>query len=128
MNKEVIRTDRAPAAIGPYEQAVVAGGMLYSSGQIPLEPKTGQVTGESIEEQTKQVMDNLKAVLEAGGASLESVVKVTVFLTDMGEFKRFNEVYGGYFPENRPARSTVQVAALPRGVKVEAEAVAVVRG
>jgi len=124
MSKEVIRTNGAPAAIGPYEQAVVVGGMMFTSGQIPLDPANGQVVGNSIEEQTRQVMENLKSVLEAGGASLESVVKVTVFLTDMGEFARFNEVYAAYFPRSRPARSTVQVAALPRGVKVEAEAVA----
>jgi 2-iminobutanoate/2-iminopropanoate deaminase len=128
MEKTVIRTEEAPRAIGPYEQGIQAGSMLYTSGQIPLDPVTGHVEGHTIEEQTRRVFDNLRAVLEAGNSSLDRVVKVTVFLTDLGEFSRFNEVYAGYFPESRPARSTVQVAGLPRGVKIEAEAVALCGG
>ena len=126
MEKEVIRTTAAPEAIGPYEQAIRTGELLYTSGQIPLDPATGQVKGDTIEEQARCVLDNLKAVLEAGGSSLDKVIKVTVFLTDLGEFSRFNEVYGEYFGQSKPARSTVQVAGLPKGVKIEAEAVALV--
>ena len=123
-DREVIHTRGAPEAIGPYEQAIRTGGLLFTSGQIPLNPESGEIEGDSIEEQTRRVLDNLKAVLEAGGSSLDRVVKVGVYLTDLGEFGRFNEVYSEYFSRNKPARSTVQVANLPKGVKIEADAVA----
>lgn len=123
-----IQTDQAPAAIGPYSQAIVAGGMVFTAGQIPLDPRTGEMADGGIEEQTEQVMRNLSAVLEAAGASLGSVVKTTVFVRDMEEFAAMNAVYGRFFGEHRPARSTVQAARLPRDARVEIEAVAAVRG
>lgn len=123
-----IQTDQAPAAIGPYSQAIVAGGMVFTAGQIPLDPRTGEMADGGIEAQTEQVMRNLSAVLEAAGASLGSVVKTTVFVRDMEEFAAMNAVYGRFFGEHRPARSTVQAARLPRDARVEIEAVAAVRG
>ena len=117
-------TDKAPAAIGPYSQAVSANGLLYTSGQIPLDPATGEMAAGGIAEQTDQVMRNLAAVLAAAGSGFSSVVKTTCFLTDMADFSAFNEVYARYFTEN-PARSCVAAAALPRGARVEVEAVAV---
>ncbi|MDW7709175.1 MAG: RidA family protein [Deferrisomatales bacterium] len=122
--KTQIVTERAPAAIGPYSQAVAAGSYVFCSGQIPLDPATGQVVGKGVEEQTRQVLDNLRAVLEAAGSGLEHVVKTTVFLADMGDFPAMNAVYEGYFGDKPPARSTIQAAALPRGAAVEIEAVA----
>jgi 2-iminobutanoate/2-iminopropanoate deaminase len=119
-----VRTDRAPAAIGPYSQAIVADGWVFCSGQIALDPATMEVTAETAAEQTDRVLKNLAAVLAAAGASLSSVVKTTVFLSDMGDFQAMNEVYGRHFGEHRPARATVQAAGLPRGVKVEIECVA----
>jgi len=121
---DVVRTDRAPAAIGPYSQAVVCDGWVFCSGQIALDPETGEVVGTNAAEQTEQVMKNLAAVLDAAGASLSRVVKTTVFLSDMSDFQAMNEVYGHHFGEHRPARATVQAAGLPRGVKVEVECVA----
>jgi 2-iminobutanoate/2-iminopropanoate deaminase len=121
-----IQTERAPAAIGPYSQAIAHGGLVYTAGQIPLDPGTGELVQGDIARQTERVMQNLQAVLEAAGASLQTVVKTTVFLRDMGEFAAMNEVYGRYFGEHRPARSTVQVARLPRDCAVEVEAIAVI--
>lgn len=126
--KKCISTDSAPKAIGPYSQAVVANGMAYLSGQIPLDPSTNQLIQGGIVEQTERVLENLKAVLEASGASLATVVKTTVYLKDMGEFQAMNEIYGKYFAENAPARATVQAAKLPRDVNVEIDAIAVVSG
>ncbi|MBI5280786.1 MAG: RidA family protein [Candidatus Solibacter usitatus] len=122
--KEIISTERAPQAIGPYSQAVRSNGLLFCSGQIPLDPATGQLVEGGIEEQTVRVLENLKAVLEAGGASLETVLKTTIFVKDMGDFAKVNEVYGRYFPADPPARATVEAARLPRDVKVEIEALA----
>jgi 2-iminobutanoate/2-iminopropanoate deaminase len=127
MTRQIVSTSSAPAAIGPYSQAVIATGTrtIYCSGQIPLDPQSGQLVEGDVETQTHRIMQNLSAVLQAAGASLEAVVKTTIFLTDLGSFAKVNQVYGSYFPQTPPARSTVQVAALPRGAAVEIEAVAV---
>ena len=122
--RQTVRTENAPAAIGPYSQAVVSGGFLFCSGQIPLDPATGKMVEGGIEEQTERVLRNLAAVLESGGGSLRSVVKTTVYLVDLSDFRGMNEVYGRFFPENPPARATVQVAKLPAGALVEIDAVA----
>jgi 2-iminobutanoate/2-iminopropanoate deaminase len=122
---ESIQTDRAPQAIGPYSQAIKANGFIFASGQIPLDPATMQIVEGGIEEQTQRVLDNLKAVLEAAGSSLDRVVKTTVYLADMTEFAAMNEIYARYFGATKPARATVQVARLPRDVKVEIDVVAV---
>ena len=124
--KNVIATDRAPKAIGPYSQAIVHNGLAFLSGQIPLDPATGQMVDGGVAEQTEQVLRNLRGVLEACGSSLENVVKTTVFLKDMGEFAAMNEVYAGHFTTNPPARSTVEAARLPRDVRVEIDAIAIV--
>jgi 2-iminobutanoate/2-iminopropanoate deaminase len=121
---ESIQTDRAPQAIGPYSQAIKANGFIFASGQIPLDPATMRIVEGDIEEQTGRVLDNLKAVLEAAGSSLDRVVKTTVYLADMGEFAAMNEIYARYFGATKPARATVQVARLPRDVKVEIDVVA----
>ena len=121
-----IKTEKAPAAIGPYSQGILAGSLLFSSGQIPLDPAGGSLVSGGIQSETKQALENLKAVLEAGGAGLKDVVKTTVYMTDLSEFAQMNEVYGSYFSGEPPARSTVGVASLPRGARVEIEAVAVV--
>ena len=118
-----IQTNEAPAAIGPYSQAIVAGGFMYCSGQIPLDPKTAQMKQESIEVEVKQVLNNLSAIVKAAGAQLGDVVKTTIFLTDLAHFSTVNEIYGTYFKAPFPARSTIQVAALPRGARVEIEAI-----
>jgi len=128
MMKHTVHTDKAPNAIGPYSQAVTYNGIAYLSGQIPLDPATGTVVEGGIAEQTERVMRNLQAVLEASGSSFKQVLKTTVFLADMAEFPKMNEVYAMYFPENPPARATVQAAGLPRGVRVEIECVAAVTG
>ena len=122
--REIISTDRAPGAIGPYSQAIKAGGMVYCAGQIPTDPGTGEFVSDDVTEQTEQVLKNLTAVLEAAGTSLGNVVKTTVFLADMADFAAMNEVYGRYFNENKPARSTVQAARLPKDAKVEIECIA----
>jgi 2-iminobutanoate/2-iminopropanoate deaminase len=122
--KEIISTENAPGAIGPYSQAIKANGMLFCSGQIPIDPATGEFVEGGVAEQTEQVFKNLAAVLEAGGASLESVVKTTVFLADMNDFGAMNEVYARYFETNKPARATVQAARLPRDARVEIECIA----
>jgi 2-iminobutanoate/2-iminopropanoate deaminase len=119
-----VQTDRAPAAIGPYSQAVAANGFLFTAGQIPLDPATGQVIGGDVTAQTERVLANLAAVLEAAGTSWSAVVRTTVFLHDMNDFPAVNQVYGRVLGSARPARSTVQVAALPRGVLVEIDAIA----
>jgi 2-iminobutanoate/2-iminopropanoate deaminase len=122
--RRIIRTQDAPQAIGPYSQAVVSGGLVYTSGQIGLDPRTGELAPGGVEEQTRQVMENLRAVLEAAGSDLRLVTKTTSFLADMADFGTFNEVYSRYFTDDPPARSTVAVAGLPRGARVEVEAVA----
>jgi 2-iminobutanoate/2-iminopropanoate deaminase len=123
---KIVSTNQAPAAIGPYSQGIIAGNLFYSSGQIPLTAEGELVTGD-IAEQTHQVFKNLKAVLEEAGASFESVVKATVFLKDMNSFTVFNEVYGHYFAEHKPARSCVEVARLPKDVLVEIEVIALIK-
>src|SRR5580704_2243853 len=122
--KKIISTDRAPKAIGPYSQAVVSNGYAFLSGQIALDPTTNQLIEGDITAQTERVLENLKSVLEACGSSLAQVVKTTVFLKDMGEFAKMNEIYGRYFVENPPARATVEAARLPRDVRVEIECIA----
>lgn len=122
MNEKIF-TEKAPAAIGPYSQAVCVGNMIFTSGQIPINPATGDVEAATIEDQTEQVCKNLSAVLEAAGTSLENAVKTTCFLQDMADFAKFNEVYAKYFTE-KPARSCVAVKALPKGVLVEVECIA----
>jgi len=125
MTNKIIQTEQAPAAVGPYSQAVQAGNMIFTSGQIPLDPKTGQVVSQDVAEQAEQVLKNLRTVLNAAGADFKDVVKCTVFLTDLANFKTVNELYAKHFGEARPARSTIQVAALPMGAQVEIEATAV---
>lgn len=127
MNRQVVSTEQAPGAIGPYSQGVGTSDLVYTSGQIPLDPTSGELVPGGIQEQTRQVMENLGAVLEAGGSGLELVLKTTCYLQDMSEFAQFNEVYAEYFTSDPPARSTVGVAALPRGARVEVEAVALRR-
>ena len=124
MCKQIISTERAPAAIGPYSQANQLGNIVYTSGQIPLVPETMEIIAGGVTEQAEQVMENLMAVLNAANASADSVVKTTCFLSDMNNFVAFNEVYTRYFPENAPARSCVEVARLPKDVLVEVEAIA----
>jgi len=126
--KKIIQTDIAPAAIGPYSQAVRVGNMLFTSGQIPLDPLTGEIAGVDIATQARQTLDNLTAVLEAGGASREQVVKTTCFLNDMNDFAAFNDVYQDYFATDSPARSCVAVDRLPKDVLVEIEALAIIDG
>jgi 2-iminobutanoate/2-iminopropanoate deaminase len=122
--KDIISTDKAPKAIGPYSQAVKANGFIYTAGQIPLDPATGQIVEGDVARQTTRVLDNLKGVLEAAGSSLEKIVKTTVFLKDMNDFAAMNEIYAKYFPSQPPARSTVEVSRLPRDARVEIEIVA----
>ena len=124
MNKAAVSTDKAPKAIGPYEQAIKVGDFVYTSGQIPIDPQTGNFVAGAIAEQTRQVLENLRAVLQAAGSSLERVVKATVFLKNMSDFAAMNEVYGEYLGAAKPARSTVAVAELPRGALVEIDLVA----
>ena len=123
-SKHVVSTESAPAAIGPYSQAVVAGDWLFASGQIPIDPATGTLVGGPVADQTERVLKNLAAVLEAAGASLGHVVKCTCYLKDMGAFAEMNEVYARFFGESPPARAAVEVSALPKGVDVEIDAVA----
>lgn len=122
--KEIISTENAPGAIGPYSQAIKTGGLVFCSGQIPIDPSTGNFVSDAIGEQTEQVLKNLRAVLEAAGTGLENVVKTTVFLLDMNDFSEMNEVYGRFFADNKPARATVQAARLPRDARVEIECIA----
>jgi len=126
MEKETISTDKAPRAVGPYSQAIKAGGWIYLSGQIPISPETNQLISGTIEEQAELVLNNAKCVLEAAGASLDNVVKVTVYLADMDDFAKVNEVYSTFFPKKPPARAAVQVARLPKDVDIEVDMVAFV--
>jgi len=123
-NRKAVKTGSAPGAIGPYSQAIAAGGFLFVSGQIPLDPGTGRLVEGGIGEQVGRVLENLKAVLQAGGAGMETVVRTTVYLTDLSEFPRMNEIYARYFGSDPPARTTVQVSALPKGARVEIDAIA----
>jgi len=126
MTKKVIQTEKAPKAIGPYSQAIQAGNFLFLSGQIPLDPKTGELVKGDIREQTKQVLENIKGILESQGLGMENVVKSTIFLKDIANFNQVNEVYATYFPSSPPARSTVEVAKLPRDADIEIEALAII--
>jgi 2-iminobutanoate/2-iminopropanoate deaminase len=123
--KDRVQTDSAPKAIGPYSQAIKSNGFVFASGQIPLDPVTMQIVEGGIREQTERVMKNLEAVLQAAGSSLDGVVKTTVYLKDLSDFGEMNEVYGSFFKETPPARSTVEVARLPRDVRVEIDVIAV---
>ena len=127
MNKEIIKTDKAPGAIGPYSQAVRVGDFIFASGQVPLVPETGELVTGTIEEQTERAMENIKGLLESQGLTMANIVKTTVFMTDMNDFAKMNGVYGKYFDENPPARSAVQVAALPKGANVEIETISIVK-
>lgn len=124
--KKIIFTEKAPAPIGPYSQAVLSGNTLYTSGQIAINPENGELVTDNIEDETRQVMENMKAVLEAAGMDFENVIKATIFISDMNDFARINTVYGAYFNEKTaPARETVQVACLPKNVNVEISMIAV---
>ena len=125
--KVVVETSAAPKAIGPYSQAIKANGFLFVSGQIPVEPETGQMSAVDVVAQTKRVMDNLGAILNAEGLGFEYVVKTTIYLTDLADFARVNETYAAYFESDPPARATIQVAALPKGAKIEIDAIAALR-
>jgi 2-iminobutanoate/2-iminopropanoate deaminase len=127
MNREIVATDKAPGAVGPYSQAVRVGDFVFTAGQIPLDPTTGQMVEGGIEAQARQALTNVSAVLEAAGTSLSNVVKTTVFLADMGEFQAMNSVYAEFFPDAPPARSAVQVAALPLNARIEIETIAIVK-
>lgn len=124
MAKVIINTSDAPAAIGPYSQAVKVGNYIYTSGQIPINPLTGEIVSGDVRVQTRQVLENLSAVLKAGGSSLNKVIKTTLFIRDMNRFTEINEVYGEFFGDRPPARSTVEVARLPKDVDIEIEAIA----
>ena len=128
MTKEIISTKNAPQAIGPYSQAVKAGNLMFISGKIPLDPETGDLVSESIEDQARQVLDNVKSICEAAGKSLDDVVKISIFLTDLGNFATVNDVMKEYFSEPYPARATVEVSGLPLGVNVEIEAIVLING
>jgi reactive intermediate/imine deaminase len=128
MSKEIISTDNAPQAIGPYSQAVKTGNLIFISGQIPLDPKTGDIVDGTIEDQTNQVLENIKSICEAAGHGLEDIVKITIFLTDLGNFATVNEVMKKYFKEPYPARATVEISGLPLGVNVEIEAIVSTNG
>jgi len=125
--REIIATTEAPGAVGPYSQGIITEGLVFTAGQIPINPATGKVEAESIEDQTRQVLHNVDAVLRAAGSGLHNVVKMTVFMTDLGDFKAMNGVYAEFFPSDPPARSAVQVVALPLGVQIEMEAIALAR-
>ena len=124
--KEIISTENAPGAIGPYSQAVKTGNLIFCSGQIPIDPATGEFVSDNIAEQTEQVLENLSQVLNAAESNLNNVVKTTVFLADMNDFAEMNEVYAKFFSENKPARATVQAARLPKDARVEIECIAVI--
>jgi 2-iminobutanoate/2-iminopropanoate deaminase len=125
--KEIVATENAPSAIGPYSQAVKAGGMVFVSGQIPIDPATGAFVSDDVAQQTEQVLKNLRAVLEAAGSGLNEVVKTTVFLADMNDFAAMNEIYARHFTQNFPARATVEAARLPKDARVEIEAIALLK-
>jgi 2-iminobutanoate/2-iminopropanoate deaminase len=124
MERSAIKTEAAPAAIGPYSQAIAAGGLIFVSGQLPIDPATGQIVEGDMAAMTRQIFTNIRAVLNAGGSSLDKIVKSTVFLTDLADFQEMNGAYSEFFPENPPARSTIQVAKLPRDARVEIEVIA----
>ncbi len=126
--KKIISTTEAPAAVGPYSQAVRAGSTIYCAGQIPLDPKTGQIVSQDITDQARRVLDNISAVLRSESLTFNNIVKTTIFLTDLADFQTVNEIYGSYFKKEPPARSTVQVSALPKGARVEIEVIAVADG
>jgi 2-iminobutanoate/2-iminopropanoate deaminase len=126
--KKIISTPDAPAAVGPYSQAVRVGSTIYCAGQIPLDPKSGQIVSGGIDVQTRRVLDNVTAVLKADGLTFDNIVKTTIFLMDLGDFQTVNEIYGSYFKGQPPARSTVQVSGLPKGARVEIEVIAVADG
>jgi 2-iminobutanoate/2-iminopropanoate deaminase len=126
--KKIISTSDAPAAIGPYSQAIRSGNFIFCSGQIPLDPNSGEMVGDDIGAQTRQVLDNISGLLKSEGLSLDDVLKTTIFLTDLGNFQIVNEIYGSYFNNQPPARSTVQVSALPKGAKIEIEIIARANG
>jgi 2-iminobutanoate/2-iminopropanoate deaminase len=126
VKKRVVQTDKAPKAIGPYSQAIQAGDFLFLSGQIPLDPRTGELVKGDVGQQTKQVLENIKGVLESQKLGMEDVVKVTIFLKNIANFNQVNEIYSTYFPTSQPARSTVEVARLPRDVEIEIEAIALI--
>ena len=128
MTKEIISTKNAPQAIGPYSQAVKAGNLMFISGQIPLDPKTGDLVSQSIEDQAKQVLENVKSICEAAGYSLDDIVKISIFLTDLSNFAVVNDMMKEYFSEPYPARATVEVSGLPLGVNVEIEAIVLING
>ena len=125
MKKKVIQTEKAPKAIGPYSQAIQAGSFLFISGQVPIDPSTGEAVGGDIRQQARQVLENIKHILGSQGMTMQQVVKTTIFLKDMGNFSSVNEVYATYFPNEPPARSTIEVAKLPRNVDIEIEAIAI---
>ena len=126
--KKIIATSDAPVAIGPYSQAIRSGNLIFCSGQIPLEPKSGQIVSDDIGDQTRRVLDNISGLLKSEGLSFADVVKTTIFLTDLGNFQIVNEIYGSYFNNQPPARSTVQISALPKGARVEIEVIACANG
>lgn len=126
MAKVIVSTENAPAAIGPYSQAVQVGNLLFTSGQIPFVPSTGELVSKDIREQTKQCLENINGILEEAGPGLENCIKCTIFIKDMNQFGQINEVYSSYFPENPPARSCVEVARLPKDVDIEIEAIALI--
>ncbi|MEN2984837.1 MAG: RidA family protein [Dictyoglomaceae bacterium] len=126
MTKEVLITNKAPKAIGPYSQAIKVGNFIFISGQIPIDPNTGEVIEGDIREQTKRVLENIKGILESVSCSLNNVIKTTVFLKNLDDFSAMNEIYATYFPENPPARSTIEVSRLPKGVSIEIEAIAII--
>ena len=127
IERTIIATEEAPGAVGPYSQGIAADGFVFTAGQVPINPASGKVEAETIEDQTRQVLTNVDAVLRAAGSSLDRVVKMTVFMTDLADFQAMNGVYAEFFPSNPPARSAVQVVALPLGVQIEMEAVALAR-
>lgn len=126
MERKVIYTEKAPAAVGPYSQAVAWGNTVYVSGQLPLDPAQGKIVAETIEDQTRQAMENLKSILEEAGSSLDRLLKVTIFLQDMNDFKRVNEAYGSFFSGDYPARCAYQVAKLPLGANIEIDGIAAI--
>ena len=127
MKINVIQTDQAPAAIGPYSQGIVAASLIFVSGQLGLQPKSGEMAGPGFAPQARQALENLRQVVQAGGCSLKDVAAVDVFLTDMGNFAEFNKIYSEYFPDHRPARAVVEVSALPKGAQVEIKCIACLR-
>jgi len=127
MEKKVVFTEKAPKPIGPYSQAIIAGNLIFTAGQIPIDPATNQVVQGNIKEQTRRVLENLRAILESVGATFDDVVKVTIYMKDLNEFSAMNEVYSEYFKNSPPARTTVEVSRLPRDVRIEIDLIAIVK-